>query len=124
MDEGKYTLSKALQEGYEKGLEINKANKERKLKVAKRIQTERKKQGYTQETFSIKTGINRITYSGHEIGRTEPTTECLVRIADALNVTLDYLCCRTDEKNSCEESDLKPTIENLLKRIEALENKQ
>lgn len=118
-----YSMGNAFEEGYQKGKELNKANKERKIKVAERIKKERKIAGYTQETFSIKTNINRITYSGYEVGRAEPTIECLVRIADTLNLSLDYLCCRTDEKNKNTSEEEKSKIDELIKRIEVLESK-
>jgi len=124
MDDGLYTLSKAVKEGYAKGLEMNEANKKRKLMVASRIKKERKKAGYTQEQFSNVTEINRITYSGYEVGRSEPTIECLVRIADALNLSLDYLCCRTDKKEKTSaNNDLQTQIDNIAKRLESLEKK-
>ena len=122
MDEGRYTLSKAFKEGYAKGMEINEANKARKIKVANRIKEERKKAGYTQESFSFATNINRITYSGYEVGRSEPTIECLVRIADVLDLSLDYICCRTDEKEkSPEKKALQEQINEIAKRLESLE---
>ncbi len=123
MDEGRYTLQKAFKEGYNKGLEMNEANKVRKMNVATRIKEERKKAGYTQETFAIATRINRITYSGYEVGRSEPTIECLVRIADVLNLSLDYICCRTDEKESSPSDNLKEQLDYINKRLEALEKK-
>lgn len=123
MNDEKYTLGTAIREGYSKGLEMNEANKARKLKVSNRIKEERKKAGYTQETFSIATGINRITYSGYEIGRSEPTIECLVRIADVLNLSLDYICCRTDNKEKKDDNTLQEQVNILAKRIEALEKK-
>lgn len=51
-----------------------------------------------QKEVADKTGINMVTLSGYEIGKNEPNLEALVRLADDYKVSLDYLMCRTDEK--------------------------
>ena len=51
-----------------------------------------------QKEVADKTGINMVTLSGYEIGKNEPNLEALVRLADVYKVSLDYLMCRTDEK--------------------------
>ena len=68
----------------------------RKAAVAKRLQEERKHNDLKQQEVAAKTGINVVTLSGYEIGKNEPNMEALVRLADAYDVTLDYLMCRTD----------------------------
>ena len=69
----------------------------RKQAIAERLQQERKKNGLKQQDVSETTGINVVTLSGYEIAKNEPHMEALVRLADAYNVTLDYLMCRTDD---------------------------
>lgn len=68
----------------------------RKEAVAKRLHEERKRHDLKQQDVAAQTGINVVTLSGYEIGKNEPNMEALVRLADAYEVTLDYLMCRTD----------------------------
>ena len=70
----------------------------RKKAVADRLQQIRKERGLMQKEVADKTGINMVTLSGYEIGKNEPNLEALVRLADVYEVSLDYLMCRTDEK--------------------------
>lgn len=70
----------------------------RKKAVADRLQQIRKERGLMQKEVADKTGINMVTLSGYEIGKNEPNLEALVRLADVYKVSLDYLMCRTDEK--------------------------
>ena len=70
----------------------------RKKAVADRLQQIRKERGMMQKEVADKTGINMVTLSGYEIGKNEPNLEALVRLADVYEVSLDYLMCRSDEK--------------------------
>lgn len=54
--------------------------------------------GYTQMQVSIYCDITEKAYQNYELMTREPKIEILVRIADLYNVSLDYLCGRTDEK--------------------------
>lgn len=76
----------------------SKARAQRKNNVAKRLQDTRKSCGLRQQDVAAQTGINVITLSGYEIGRSEPNIEALVRLADVYQVSLDYLTCRIDQK--------------------------
>lgn len=67
---------------------------------SERLRYERKQQGYSQRTFAQKLGISQSTYKGYELigefyGR-EPSLEMINKIADALNVSIDYLFGRED----------------------------
>lgn len=42
-------------------------------------------------------GVSLRTYQGYEAGRSEPSLEKLIALADYFDVTLDYLMGRTDE---------------------------
>lgn len=71
---------------------------QRKKAVAERLKATRKERGLKQQDVAEKTGINVITLSGYEIGKNEPNMEALVCLADVYGVSLDYLMCRTDER--------------------------
>lgn len=62
----------------------------------KRLEELRKKHKLTQKDLSSRLGIARTTYSGYELGTSEPDNETLGRIADFFNVNIDYLFGRTD----------------------------
>ena len=73
---------------------------DRKVAVGRRLQKVRKERGLMQKEVADQTGINDVTLSGYEIGKSEPNKEALVRLADVYGVSLDYLMCRTDEEAS------------------------
>lgn len=51
----------------------------------------RRKHKLTQKELSSRLGIARTTYSGYELGTSEPDNETLEKIADFFNVDIDYL---------------------------------
>lgn len=72
------------------------ARKERKDAVGKRLSQLREAAKYRQKDVAERIGVNVITLSGYEIGKSEPPEEVLVRLACLYGVSLDYLLCRTD----------------------------
>lgn len=54
----------------------------------------RKLNGLTQDELSKKVGIPQTTYNSYETGRSLPTIEPLIKIADFYNISLDYLAGR------------------------------
>ena len=66
----------------------------RKLAVADRLRVLRELSGCTQRDVSQKVGINAVTLSGYEVGRNEPNSEALVRLADFYGVSVDFILCR------------------------------
>lgn len=61
-----------------------------------RIKELRKKRKITQIRLSIAAEVSQETISAYENGKAEPKMEKLIRIADFLNTTTDYLLERTD----------------------------
>lgn len=66
-------------------------------KFNERLRACRKKANLRQEDVVSATGITYSTYRRYERGGTEPTLSDAARIADLLNVSLDYLAGRTDD---------------------------
>ncbi len=66
--------------------------------LAKRLKECRKEKGLTQMQVAIYSDITERAYQNYELNRREPKVEILVRIADLFEVSLDYLCGRTNEK--------------------------
>lgn len=60
----------------------------------KRLREERKNSGLTQEQMAKLLGIRQPSYIRYENGSGEPSLETLVKIADVLEVSLDYLLGR------------------------------
>ena len=51
----------------------------------------RKKRGLTQQQIADEIGVNRGSYSNWEKGKREPSFENLIKLADILNSTTDFL---------------------------------
>lgn len=56
----------------------------------------REEQGYTRQQFCKKVDLPYNTYRNYEADAREPAYALLCRIANVLNVSTDYLLCRTD----------------------------
>ena len=63
---------------------------------AERLKGRRLKIGVTQRDFARQTQIAPGTLSAYERGHKTPTIEVALRIADALKVSIEWLCGRTD----------------------------
>jgi transcriptional regulator with XRE-family HTH domain len=59
-----------------------------------RIKEERKKRKLTQEDMAEKLNITRPAYTMYETGKSQPSLETAVKIADIFQVSLDYLVGR------------------------------
>lgn len=83
---------------FAKTKDLAQARQERKDAVAKRLNALREISGEKQRDVANAIGVNVITLSGYEVGRSEPNLEVLVRLADFYKVSLDYVLCRTDTR--------------------------
>lgn len=61
-----------------------------------RLKEIRKQKGIKQEVLCKMLGVTQATISGWEIGRAHPTSEMLLKIAQALDVSVDYLLGATE----------------------------
>ena len=59
-----------------------------------RLRKIREDKGYTQDDLSRLSGIKKSNISKYENGIHEPTVSILCRLADALDVSIDYLTAR------------------------------
>lgn len=66
--------------------------------MADRLKQCRKEKEFTQGQIAIYCDITEKTYQNYELMTREPKLEILLKIADAFNVSLDYLVGRTDNK--------------------------
>ena len=68
-------------------------------KFHEKLKVLRKKEGLTQQEVADKIGINRGSYSNWEKGKREPSFENLIKLANILNTTTDYLLGRKINEN-------------------------
>ena len=66
----------------------------------KRLNSLRKEKKITAQAMADKLGVALRTYQFYEAGKRSPSYETLVKIADILDVSLDYLLCRDDFMSS------------------------
>jgi len=63
-----------------------------------RLKELRKERGFTQVKMQMLTGIDQSDYSKIENGKRYMSFEQCIKIADALDTSMDYLAGRTDRK--------------------------
>ena len=62
----------------------------------KNLKKYRNEKGITQIRLSIAAEVSQETISAYESGKAMPSAETLIKIADFLDVSIDYLLDRTD----------------------------
>ena len=65
--------------------------------LSKRIKELRLEKGLTQTQLAEKAGINQSMIARWERGEREPIASAVVKLADALECTCDYLLVRTND---------------------------
>lgn len=63
-----------------------------------RLKKLREKKKITQLRLGMELGVSQETISGYEIGKAVPPADMLIKLADELNTSIDYLLERTDIK--------------------------
>ncbi len=69
------------------------------MEFSERLKKLRKKANFTQVEVAEKLGISQPAYASWERGVKKPTQENLVKIAQVLNVSVDYLVGNSEEKS-------------------------
>jgi transcriptional regulator with XRE-family HTH domain len=64
--------------------------------LGRALQEVRDKRGLTQEALSLETGVHRNYIGGIERGERSPSVEAIVKLAEALDVTLPDLFRRAE----------------------------
>ena len=75
------------------------------MEFAERLKTLRKQVKLTQAQIAEKLNISQQAYASWERGVKKPTQENLVKIAQILNVSIDYLVGNSDENLKEDELD-------------------
>ncbi len=128
-----HTFGEAITIGWERGVEFNKAVRERKELISDRLKHLRTERKLSQDRLARDIEVNRITYAGYESGRAEPSAEVLVRLASYYKVSIDYICCMTDNHkgafaenstNDAELKSIKDEFEIVSKKLEEYAKKR
>ncbi len=77
----------------------------------------RKEKEMTQRELADKVGVSVQTISGYETGYSQPPLEILIKIADILEASLDYLTGRSDDIGNIE---IKTELSNIESKIVSL----
>ena len=75
------------------------------MEFSERLKKLRKDAGLTQVDVASKLGISQQAYASWERGAKKPTQDNLVKIAQVLNVSIDYLVGNSDKNLKEEELD-------------------
>ena len=67
------------------------------IEIGKRMRELREASRLSQAEIAKLCGSNQTTIAKTEVGKTAPSVKLLVWWADYFDVSLDYLCCRTDQ---------------------------
>lgn len=116
----KTSWTEAWNKGVEIGLDFNQAKEDMRVIIANRVKSCRKSANLTQAELSEKINVNSLTYRGYENCRSDIPIVYLVRIADTLKVSMDYLTGRTDSEDGTKEDTTKERLEQLEKAVAAL----
>lgn len=63
-----------------------------------RLKQLRELKNITQVRLGIELGVSQETISGYEIGKAVPPADMLIKLADTLDASVDYILGRTDDK--------------------------
>ena len=69
------------------------------MKLKENLRMLRKERGWTQAELAKKLKIRQYNISDYEIGRIEPNINTLIKLANAFEVSLDYLVGRNGEED-------------------------
>ena len=63
-----------------------------------RLKRLREGKNMTQVRLAIELGVSQETISGYEIGKAVPPADMLIKLANVLDTSVDYILGRTDDK--------------------------
>jgi transcriptional regulator with XRE-family HTH domain len=90
------------------------------MQLAENIKQIRKERSWTQAELAEKAGLASVQVGRYENGKSIPTIEILSKIADALNVSIDFLVNGTAEAQAIQHIQDKELLK-LFASVEELE---
>ena len=88
------------------------------MSLHEKIRRLRQERNWTQADLGEKISVHQKQISSYERGVTVPSTDILMKIAEAFDVTLDYLAF---DKNSANNGKLQIQDRELLRRFETID---
>lgn len=86
-----------------------------------RLKREREKRGWSQKYVAKKIGITNTVLSNYERDYRDPDTDTLRKLAELYEVSVDYLLCRTNNKDieltEKDERDIAKRMEQIKKDL-------
>ena len=79
-----------------------------------RLKQLREAKNLTQLRLAMELNVSQETISGYEIGKAVPPAEMLVKLADTLDTSVDYILGRTDIKSMLRASELSEQESEIL----------
>lgn len=95
---------------------------DKRKEFSKRLRNLRKASACTLEDFSSRLNLKFSTYTSYESGRSVPTFDTLIKIAEQCNVSLDWLCGLTEKQNKASSDG--EVVSVLAELISATKNGQ
>ena len=116
------TVAEAITLGLQQGTNIGHAKLDFRTDLAYRVKSLRIEAKLTQEEMSQSINVNTLTYRGYENCKSDIPLVLLIRIADRLGVSLDYIAGRTDVRQMAQESANR-SVEDRVAELERLVSK-
>ena len=86
--------------------------------IGQRLKKLRKKHQLTQQALADKVGLNYVQIGRYEVGRATPSSDALVRLAQALGTTTDYLMNGSQQ----EAASVQLTDKELLRQFQEVQH--
>lgn len=113
------TVGEAITIGLQEGMNIGFRKQELRGDIAYRVKALRIEKKLTQDEMACKINVNTLTYRGYENCKSDIPLFLLIRIADVLQVSLDYITGRTDVRQ-ISTNNSERSIEQRLSELERL----
>jgi transcriptional regulator with XRE-family HTH domain len=93
------------------------------MSIANKIKDLREKKHLKQEDLAKKIGVSRLMFGKYERGKAAPSAETLQKMAQVLEVSVDYLLSN-DEKNEGSPGFGDKTLQNYFKEIDKMSDEE
>jgi transcriptional regulator with XRE-family HTH domain len=81
----------------------------------------REEKGITQIRLSIEAGVSQETISAYENGKAFPSAETLIKMADFLGVSIDFLLDRTDNPLVNTNKDINSEMMDIYNKLDKVQ---
>jgi transcriptional regulator with XRE-family HTH domain len=117
------TIAEAASIGLEQGMAHKQPGRELRAVIAHRVKAMRVEAKMTQEEMAEKINVNALTYRGYENCKSDFPLLMLIRVADVLGLSLDYIAGRTEVRQmnvASSEKSIEQRLEDLEKLVASM----